>query len=464
MAIRRRSIYRILGIAFVSSTLASTVAYLLLLNNAMTVSASVLTAFLRDRISLSKAQCEASPAVFVIDGTEGLSVFAYSLETGRSLNNQAPPLDPVLWKRVRDGEELATRLLWFERDGGAVVLRTGGDGPCNLFQARYSYLRWRRAQILSAIGASHLLVLGLASTLTFAFGVSPLLRRIHLLAQSARHVGDPQHFVVETQPIQDELGMIVTSLRSAHLRIVEGEAELRRKQQVLLAHLADVSHDVLAPLASLQLLFDELRATAAQRGAHEQESLKDAAEEIEYLGALIANLSIEVQLQEGLDPFSVQEITDIGLCVNKSCTRMRVLARARAMSLEGSWPDEPLLVRCSALILERVLCNLLMNAISHGEVDGHIAVLASELPEAGFELVVMDDGPGVLPSDLLRLTERRFRGSTARAPTGSGLGLSIVGEVCRRAGWTLEFLANTPRGLRVRIVGKIEVKERQIHL
>jgi signal transduction histidine kinase len=64
----------------------------------------------------------------------------------------------------------------------------------------------------------------------------------------------------------------------------------------------------------------------------------------------------------------------------------------------------------------------------------------------------------VAPAELPKLGERAFRSDEARrrAPSGSGLGLSITKEVCDRSGWQLAFEAIEPHGLRVTIRGRLE--------
>jgi signal transduction histidine kinase len=107
-------------------------------------------------------------------------------------------------------------------------------------------------------------------------------------------------------------------------------------------------------------------------------------------------------------------------------------------------------------VLERVVDNLVYNALSHVAEGGHVAVLL-ETETDRFTLTVLDDGPGLPAEERAALGTRHFRstGADLRAPRGSGLGLSIVVEVARRCGWELRFDANEPQGLRVSITGPV---------
>ena len=70
-----------------------------------------------------------------------------------------------------------------------------------------------------------------------------------------------------------------------------------------------------------------------------------------------------------------------------------------------------------------------------------------------FELTVLDDGPGVEPEQLARLTERRVQGPGMRE--SSGLGLAIVSEVCRRFDWSLALANLEPEGFEVQLGGPL---------
>ena len=75
--------------------------------------------------------------------------------------------------------------------------------------------------------------------------------------------------------------------------------------------------------------------------------------------------------------------------------------------------------------LERVLLNLLTNALRHTPSDGAVAVLVEPLP-AEVRVTVEDTGEGLEPESQLRMFERFWRGDPARSARGAGLGLAIA--------------------------------------
>ena len=94
-------------------------------------------------------------------------------------------------------------------------------------------------------------------------------------------------------------------------------------------------------------------------------------------------------------------------------------------------------INAEPVLIGILLDNLLDNAIKYGRAGGCIEVaVQSELGRV--QLTVRDDGPGVAPSDLARLTNRFFR-ATGNHATGSGLGLSIVARIAEHFGASLRL-------------------------
>jgi len=99
-------------------------------------------------------------------------------------------------------------------------------------------------------------------------------------------------------------------------------------------------------------------------------------------------------------------------------------------------------------LLERAVGNLVHNAVRHNRRQGHVAVVL-ETREDGFELRVLDDGPGLTPEQVERVLGRGAAGENSRSRSGHGLGLSITARAARLHGLTLEFRHPEQGGLEV---------------
>ena len=391
--------------------------------------------------------CRSAPDRWSFTLANGTKVDAYDLATLTSPCPASPPLDPTVVRPILEGAAYGTGET---RTGETqIVFKVADAGPCSLLSLRWhpnrQRLRKRRLALATVVALTLLgvIISGMLWT------VRPLLRRISALAYAARTVGDPA-FPSSALGPPDELGTIERGLHAAHRRILEDRAALESKTQALARHLADIAHDLRTPISSLQLALERLSAGDDEADRWLASAVADAV----YLENLTDNLRLATQLKEGLLDTRMEERANLVEVVERVCSRMGMLARHRKLSLEHAHPDHDVVVRWNPLFAERALSNLVHNAVRYGEPGGHVVVVL-EAEGGRFTLDVIDDGPGVPPDDMIRLSERTFRGDRARQRhvQGMGLGLSITGELCARAGFELRFEAMEPRGLRATLSG-----------
>jgi len=119
-------------------------------------------------------------------------------------------------------------------------------------------------------------------------------------------------------------------------------------------------------------------------------------------------------------------------------------ARVQRVSLEARL-NEPLpAVRCAPDKVERVLLNLLTNALHHTPSDGAIAVsVRSEAHTV--EIAVEDSGSGIEPGNEARIFDRFWRADTSRSSDGAGLGLAIAQGLIEAQGGRI-WAENRPGG------------------
>ena len=410
------------------------------------------------------ARCESAPDRWGIELGNGGRIDAYDAATLRSKNPKSPPLDEALFAKLRSGEVTPVQLPHLGSDrGGTMVIRAAKEGPCSLIQATWPpRASWRR-RLLYLMLAGSVVVMALAAGLGVLAVVLPITRRIDRLRAAAGRVGSPTEYSSASDKRSDELGELSFMLDEAHERIRADAAMLEDRQKALERYLTDVAHDLKTPIASLQLALEQ--AAHRSRDATLDEILKGSLKDVVYLSALTSNLRLACQLRDGWDPAAVDAAVDLGEVVERVVLRVRYFAKSRAIQIDVARPDAPVLVRCHSTAAEQVVTNLVENAVSYGDPGGHVAVVL-DVHGDRFTLEVVDDGPGVLPSELPRLGERTFRSDEARQrePNGSGLGLAISSEVCAHCDWSLSFSREDPRGLRVTIKGeripKVESSQR----
>jgi signal transduction histidine kinase len=221
--------------------------------------------------------------------------------------------------------------------------------------------------------------------------------------------------------------------------------------------LANLRHDLRTPLTVISGF-----AAALSDGTATGEAAARAASAIEEeagrLEALVEELGAIERLRMGADGIH-PEPTDAGTLLQAARERFESSASARGVTVAVDEPAEgwPTFA-ADKLALDRILANLIGNALAVVASGGEIRLSARALPGypglvgPAVALAVSDDGPGFPPGGPGRAFERFYRGDPARTGQGSGLGLAIVMELARAHGGTATAENLSPRGARVSVV------------
>jgi signal transduction histidine kinase len=179
------------------------------------------------------------------------------------------------------------------------------------------------------------------------------------------------------------------------------------------------SHDLRTPLAAIQAMLE-----AVEDGIATPEQYAQAlAEQVRTLGALVDDLFELTRIDAGVLTLELEEASLARLV--HSCLRgLEAEARQRNVRLETRLHGAAA-VRCAPEKVERVLLNLLTNALRHTPSDGSVAVVVQPAADV-VRVSVEDSGEGIAPDALRRVFDRFWRADPARSPGGSGLGLAIA--------------------------------------
>jgi two-component system sensor histidine kinase KdpD len=185
--------------------------------------------------------------------------------------------------------------------------------------------------------------------------------------------------------------------------------------------LAALSHDLRTPLAALVATAELLAASQPPLAAHQRELAEGLNDKSRRIADMVTNLLDMARIQSGeirlrIEWQSIEEL--IGGSVKASHGALG--ARPLAIRIEPGVS----LVECDAVLIERVLVNLIENAGKYTPPDAPVEILARA---AGGELLVSvrDHGPGVAPGQEELIFEKFTRGQAESATPGVGLGLAI---------------------------------------
>ncbi|MGN6188567.1 MAG: sensor histidine kinase [Conexibacter sp.] len=216
--------------------------------------------------------------------------------------------------------------------------------------------------------------------------------------------------------------------------------------------IAAVSHDLRTPLASLRLLVDAVEDGVAT-GETRERYLREMRTHVAALSVLIDDLFELSRLEAGEIAWSMHQV-EVGELVGETVAALRAQADERGVSVAAE-AAPALTAHANAEKLQRVLFNLIVNAIRHTPADGSVVVRAAPARDGSgeVEVEVVDDGAGVPAAERERVFEPFYRGGedgAARSSDGAGLGLAIARAIVEAHGGRIWLEPAQPRGTRVR--------------
>ncbi len=214
---------------------------------------------------------------------------------------------------------------------------------------------------------------------------------------------------------------------------------------------SDVSHELRTPLTTVRMAADlmyEARGDFPPEVARSAELLQHQLDRFESLLADLLEIS---KLDAGAVVLEAETL-DLGVLIDRVVSALAPLAARRGSDIVVRVvSDEPVIVEADGRRVERIVRNLVGNAVEHGEGRPIEITVASEASSVA--VVVRDHGVGLRPGDAARVFSRFWRGdpSRARHTGGTGLGLSIAIEDARLHGGWLQAWGEVGEGSAFRL-------------
>jgi signal transduction histidine kinase len=240
-----------------------------------------------------------------------------------------------------------------------------------------------------------------------------------------------------------ELGAAFNTMAGRLQAAFQRQRELEEARQGLIAA---VSHDLRTPLSSLRVMVEAIADGVASDPATIRRYVKSMERETVNLGKLVDDLFEIARLDSGQVALRL-EPSAIGALVLETCESMHAQATVRGVALlpRVDWSIGPVIVDPDQI--QRVLCNLVQNAIRHTPADGSVVV---EVLDRGDEVQinVADTGEGIPYEDVPHIFDRFYRGDKARTRDtggGAGLGLAIAKRLVETHGGRI-WINQPPEG------------------
>lgn len=250
---------------------------------------------------------------------------------------------------------------------------------------------------------------------------------------------------------EDDLALLATSFNEmadslqAQIRQLEG---LSRVQQ---RFVSDVSHELRTPLTTIRMAVDLIHEARGEFEPSVARSAELLQGELDRFESLLADLLEISRFDAGAAALDIETV-DLRITASRVVRAAQPLADRRGSPLTLILPEEPCPADVDERRVERILRNLVVNAIEHGE--GEPVSLEMRAADGVLAVVVEDHGVGLRPGEASLVFNRFWRADPARARTtgGTGLGLAIALEDARLHNGWLQAWGRPGQGARFRLI------------
>lgn len=285
---------------------------------------------------------------------------------------------------------------------------------------------------LSLYGAGAVAVVGVAAGLLLLGRVTRRLRTLDR-AMAAFQAGGFERFEpppgLDTRS-GDELGRLGRTFSQMAGRITSQVGALKQTDALRRELVANVSHDLRTPIASLQGYLETLlMKDAALSEAERRQYLEIAMGHSERLGKLVSELFDLAKLDSGHTELHAEAFA-LGELVQDVVLKYRLGAERRGVAVDAEIPEGLPFVNADVGLIERVLENLLDNALRHTAAGGRVLVALRDAGDA-VAVQVADTGRGIPPEELPYVFDRFYqvKKSEREGSGGVGLGLAIAKRI-----------------------------------
>jgi two-component system sensor histidine kinase MtrB len=296
-------------------------------------------------------------------------------------------------------------------------------------------------RVLVGVALAVIVLLAAIASLVTRWVVLPV-RHAAAAAQrvSAGHLGERMqvHGV-------DDLAALATSFNEMAASLQGKLRELEDLSNVQRQFVSDVSHELRTPLSTIKMAADLLFEARAELDAAAGRSVELLQSQLDRFESLLIDL-LEISRFDAGAATLDGELVDVCDLVRRSADDAQQLAERRGSRIEFRLPATGCFAEADRRRVERILRNILVNAVEHGE--GKEVVVTTAMDSDAVAVSVRDYGVGLRPGEEQKVFDRFWRADPARARTtgGSGLGLAISLEDARLHGGWLQAWGERGKG------------------
>jgi two-component system sensor histidine kinase MtrB len=308
-----------------------------------------------------------------------------------------------------------------------------------------------------ATGLALVVLLGVVAALVTRMVVSP----VRVAARTAQRLSAgllDQRMKVEGE---DDLALLAASFNQMAANLQRQIVRLEEMSRLQRRFTSDVSHELRTPLTTVRMAADLIFAERDGFDPAVARSAELLQAELDRFESLLTDLLEISRFDAGFAALDAEH-ADLVPIVERVAERLSGLAERAGVTIVLQLPDRPVIAEVDPRRVERVLRNLIGNAVEHGEGKPVLVALATD--DAAVAVTVRDHGVGLKPGEERLVFNRFWRAdpSRARQTGGTGLGLSISVEDARLHGGWLEAWGAPGEGAQFRLTLPVRAGDRLV--
>ena len=241
---------------------------------------------------------------------------------------------------------------------------------------------------------------------------------------------------VPVKPTGDEIDQLATTFNQMLDRIQALVTEIKEMND-------NIAHDLRSPIARIRGLA-EVTLTTGKSPADFEVMTASTIEECDRLLDMINTMLAISKTEAGVEKVSHDKV-DIATLIGNACELFEALAEEKNVALRCHAPEKTMVLG-DARMLQRMLANLLDNAVKYTPPGGAVEILLSESEKKDLTIAIRDTGIGISEADLAHVFERFYRCDRSRSQPGTGLGLSLARAIARAHGGDITVMSTLDQG------------------
>ena len=241
---------------------------------------------------------------------------------------------------------------------------------------------------------------------------------------------------VPVKPRGDEIDQLATTFNQMVDRIQTLVMEIKEMSD-------NIAHDLRSPVTRIRGTAEVTLTTGKSLEDYENMAAS-TIEDCDRLLDMINTMLLISKTEAGVEKPSREEV-DIAALIRKACELFEPIAEDKKVSLSYN-AAEKILVSGNARMFQRMLANILDNAVKYTPSGGKIDVSVAETKDHNITISIKDTGVGISGADLNRIFERFYRCDQSRSQPGTGLGLSLARAIARAHGGDITVTSTVNQG------------------